>query len=154
MIGLQRETASIWDRKIRNLDDSAGDILRRTANKPFNERSDVASLQTRVARFRSLLGPEDTLEKVIASLGKAWIVYPGPVNHGDGFSVELSRIKKLSPTVEDWQQVIRTLGALESLPGVGIVSLVMKTSGALESRKVELLEITVEMDSRNPVNAR
>jgi hypothetical protein len=152
MIGLQRETASLWARKIRNLDDSAGDIVRQIANKPFNETSDVASLQCRVARFRSLLGPEGILETVITSVGKAWIANPGPVNHRDGFSVELSTFKKLSPTVEDWKQVIGMLGALESMPGVGIASFEMKSSGALDSRKVELLEIIVEMDSKSPVS--
>jgi hypothetical protein len=104
-----------------------------------------------VARFRSLLGPKDTLETVITRLGKGWIANPAPVNHRDGFSVELSTFRRISPTIEDWQKDIDIVGALESLPGVGIVSFEMKTSGALDGRKVERMEIIAEMDSKSQV---
>src|SRR5208283_3111914 len=101
-------------------------------------------------RFRQLLGPESTAELVMGQFDKSWVAEIGASDDRDGFAIQSSSFRMLSPTLKDWQKVLEIVGSLERLPGVGVASLKMKTSGNMEHREVDKMEVVVEIHSRRP----
>jgi hypothetical protein len=153
MVCVHREVATEWDRRLRRMDDSGTGIEKQIALRKNYEDSDLAALRARVNHFRSLSGPAGTFEFLLKTLGNDWAVESGPKVERDGFSVQLCTFWMHTPNLADWQKAIGILGILEGVPGVGIAGFKMKTSGDREHRKVEILEIIVEVRSCHPANS-
>jgi len=153
MAWLGEEMAASSALRLGACNDTVRAISRQIATRSNCGYSDLVALRSEVKRSESLLGSEDTLETLVRTFGNAWAVKSEAKDDRDGLVVQCSTFRMLTPTLEDWQKVVELVGALERLPGVGIDSFRMNTSGDVEHREVETMEVIVETRFRSRIRS-
>jgi hypothetical protein len=150
MAWLREEDSAKWAFRLRDIERLTKNGEDQVAARSKCDDSDLATLRMRVGRFRLLLGSGDTERLVSGLFGKSWAAEPTLQEDRDGYSIQLSGFSMISPTLDDWQKAVSTLGTLEGLPGVGIARFSMRTSGETELRNVDELRVLVEIRSCGP----
>jgi hypothetical protein len=131
-------------RAVHHEDDLSG----RIAAKSDCEDSRLDALRARVGSFRGRLGPEDAWERIVRQFGKDWTAEAGPMDILDGYSFQVGTFLLVSPAISDWPGIIEAVKTAEQLPGVGIASIEMKSSGNREHRALDLVKIVVAIHGR------
>lgn len=115
--------------------------------RPFGD-PDLASLRTRVTRFRNGLGAPDTWARAVRLFGSSWNAEPGSRMEKAAYSIQPGAFYLAKPSVADWPSIIDAVGSAEGLLGVEVVAVEMRSSGDRERRALDLVKVAVAVHSR------
>jgi len=96
----------------------------------------------KVERFRMRLGAGATWDRVLSKVG-AWVQETAATSESGAFVTRTGRFRMKSPSVSDWPQIVETVSSLESIPGIGISQLELKSSGSATQRSLDFVGMVV-----------
>ena len=125
-----------------------GGLSAQIAAKSPYENEDLEALRLRAQALRGSLGDDSTWEKLTTRAAGRWRVEAGADDRKNGYKQRVATMTLLSASVADWPEVVKAVGDLESIPGIGIAEFEMKTSGGREQRTLDVARVLVSVRTR------
>jgi hypothetical protein len=123
------------------------------AAMPGSEDEDLDLLRSKIDRIRLQLGDGLTWPRMVSTLGPQWQPQTSTWTEKSGASLRTEILERRNPELEDWPEIVSSVNALESFPGVSISDFEMRTSGSRENRTLDVTRVTLSIRSRMPSNS-
>jgi hypothetical protein len=113
------------------------------AAKAEYEEANLEALRARVVQFKKRLGNAGAWQSLAARLSAGWHADPTKKEDRRFYTVESGSFLLLSHSVGDWPDIVSAVHDLESIPGVDVAEMEMRTSGDGVRRILDTARIVV-----------